>query len=277
MTGPHVRSGRNQGAPGGCWNCVTKTKEHAGDTVSLVYQCRLPLSTYTLHYLTDLLRHHLKAIRSRWRALPPGRIAVIVLAVLRHGQRLADMAAWQGHLRHHHPELALARRADPPAGREGPSPGPRPEEDRPAGRRGRPDRRHPHPHPAPYRGDEPPELLRQASPPWPARPRADRRAGPSGVGIGRPARPHPRHHRRPPRPHPGPPACCGLGAPAYLGFLGLDDDGDDPVVVTGFKVTRARRLAPAEKEANRVLAAGRVPVERGFAHPKNWRPHQAPY
>ncbi|XHM00144.1 transposase family protein [Streptomyces sp. P8-A8] len=70
---------------------------------------------------------------------------------------------------------------------------------------------------------------------------------------------------------------AGLGAPAYLGFLGLDDDGDDPVVVTGFKVTRARRLAPAEKEANRVLAAGRVPVERGFAHPKNWRPHQAPY
>ncbi|MGW0774742.1 transposase family protein [Streptomyces sp. NPDC002835] len=71
---------------------MTKTKEHAGDTVSLVYQCRLPLSTHTLNYLTDLLRRHLKAIRSRWRALPPGRIAVIVLAVLRHDQRLADMA-----------------------------------------------------------------------------------------------------------------------------------------------------------------------------------------
>lgn len=56
-----------------------------------------------------------------------------------------------------------------------------------------------------------------------------------------------------------------LGA---LGFLGLDDDGDDPVVVTGFKATRARRLASAEKEANRILAAGRVPVERGFAHLK---------
>lgn len=51
---------------------MTKTKEHAGDTVSLVYQCRLPLSTHTLSYLTDLLRRHLKAIRSRWRALPPG-------------------------------------------------------------------------------------------------------------------------------------------------------------------------------------------------------------
>ncbi|MCX4850639.1 transposase [Streptomyces sp. NBC_00893] len=60
--------------------------------MTLVYQCRLPLFTYTLHYLTDLLRRHLKAIRSRWRALPPGRIAVFVLAVLRHDQRLADMA-----------------------------------------------------------------------------------------------------------------------------------------------------------------------------------------
>ncbi|WP_411153422.1 transposase family protein [Streptomyces sp. A30] len=43
------------------------------------------------------------------------------------------------------------------------------------------------------------------------------------------------------------------------------------MVVTGFKATRARRLACAEKEANRVLAAGRVPVERSFAHLKNWR------
>ncbi|MGW6144943.1 hypothetical protein ACWFRM_22025 [Streptomyces sp. NPDC055144] len=43
------------------------------------------------------------------------------------------------------------------------------------------------------------------------------------------------------------------------------------MVVAGFKATRARRLTSAEKEANRVLAAGRVPVERGSAHPKNWR------
>ncbi|WSP86519.1 transposase family protein [Streptomyces sp. NBC_01235] len=48
------------------------------------------------------------------------------------------------------------------------------------------------------------------------------------------------------------------------------------MVVTGFKATRARKLASAEKEANRVLAAGRLPagrlpVERGFARLKNWR------
>ncbi|MFD8976556.1 hypothetical protein [Streptomyces sp. NPDC059593] len=30
-------------------------------------------------------------------------------------------------------------------------------------------------------------------------------------------------------------------------------------------------MTPGQKEAIRVPAAGRVPVERGFAHPKNWR------
>ncbi|WP_200827629.1 helix-turn-helix domain-containing protein [Thermomonospora echinospora] len=34
----------------------------------------------------------LKKIGSRWRKLPPDKIAVIVRAVLRHAQRLADMA-----------------------------------------------------------------------------------------------------------------------------------------------------------------------------------------
>ncbi len=68
------------------------TQQRAEDTHPLVYQCRLPLSTRTVNHLADLLRRRLKAIRSRWRILPPGRIAVIVLAVLRHDQRLADMA-----------------------------------------------------------------------------------------------------------------------------------------------------------------------------------------
>ncbi|MEU1299490.1 hypothetical protein [Streptomyces shenzhenensis] len=35
---------------------------------------------------------------------------------------------------------------------------------------------------------------------------------------------------------------AGLAALADLGFLGLDHDPDDPVVVTGFKATRARKL-----------------------------------
>ncbi|WP_216725847.1 hypothetical protein [Streptomyces sp. NRRL S-31] len=45
----------------------------------------------TRTFLGDLLRGHPK-IRSRWRKLPPGQIAAIVLAVLRHDQRLADLA-----------------------------------------------------------------------------------------------------------------------------------------------------------------------------------------
>ncbi|MGW6404283.1 IS5/IS1182 family transposase, partial [Streptomyces sp. NPDC055134] len=44
----------------------------------------------------DLLRGYLKKIHSRWRKLPPGKIATIVLAVLRHDQRLLDMAGGNG-------------------------------------------------------------------------------------------------------------------------------------------------------------------------------------
>ena len=61
-----------------------------------VYQVRLPLSTRTLTTVADLLRAHLKRINSRWRKLPAGRIAVITLAVLRHDQRLLDMAGGNG-------------------------------------------------------------------------------------------------------------------------------------------------------------------------------------
>ncbi|MER5824760.1 hypothetical protein ABT086_21535 [Streptomyces mirabilis] len=61
-------------------------------STGVVCRCRLTLSTRTLTHVADLLRRHLKAIRSRWRALPPGKIALIVLAVLRHNPRLAGMA-----------------------------------------------------------------------------------------------------------------------------------------------------------------------------------------
>ncbi|MER5218766.1 IS5/IS1182 family transposase, partial [Streptomyces sp. NPDC002838] len=64
----------------------------AWGTETVVYQSSLTLSTATLAFLGDLLRGHLKKIHSRWRKLPPGRIATIALAVLRHDQRLADMA-----------------------------------------------------------------------------------------------------------------------------------------------------------------------------------------
>ncbi|MGQ4712898.1 transposase family protein [Streptomyces anulatus] len=63
----------------------------------------------------------------------------------------------------------------------------------------------------------------------------------------------------------------GLGALADLGFRGLDNNIHDPVIVTGYAATRTHKLTPGQKEANRVLAVGRAPVEHGFAHLKNWR------
>ncbi len=66
---------------------------------------------------------------------------------------------------------------------------------------------------------------------------------------------------------------AGLGALADLGFLGVDKpaDPDDRVIVTGYKATRYRKLTTGQKTANKVIAAGRAPVEHGFAHLKNWR------
>ncbi|WP_329040283.1 transposase family protein [Streptomyces sp. NBC_01422] len=208
---------------------MTKTKEHPEGTFPVVYQCRLPLSTCTVNHLADLLRRHLKTIRSRWRILPPGKIAVIVLAVLRHDQRLADMAGGNGVS-----ESTVRRWRDELIGL----------------------------------------LATQA-------PRLDTHGlhflaliDENGrliwISAARPGRTHDNTaahqdhilaHLR----------AAGLGALADLGFRGLDNDILDPVIVTGYAASRTHKLTPGEKEANRVLAVGRAPVEHGFAHLKNWR------
>ncbi|MET7896582.1 transposase family protein [Streptomyces mirabilis] len=65
---------------------------------------------------------------------------------------------------------------------------------------------------------------------------------------------------------------AGLGALADLGFVGLDDDPDDhPVIITGRKAARNHRLTDAEKEANRLISRERAAVEHGFANLKSWR------
>ncbi len=71
---------------------TSATATSTGDAPSLVCSCALPLSAQTLTFLADLRRGHLKAIGSRWRKLPAGKIALIVLAVLRHDRRPADIA-----------------------------------------------------------------------------------------------------------------------------------------------------------------------------------------
>ncbi|MFF3890352.1 hypothetical protein [Streptomyces sp. NPDC001914] len=50
------------------------------------------MSTSTVIHLADLLRSRLKAIRSPFWSVPRGRIAVLVMAMLRHDQRLLDLA-----------------------------------------------------------------------------------------------------------------------------------------------------------------------------------------
>jgi hypothetical protein len=250
---------------------VTKTKDHAGDTVSLVYQCRLNLSTHTIAYLADLLRSHLKAIRSPFRSLPPGRIAVLVLAMLRHDQRLLDLAGGNGV-----PESTLRRWRDEMIGLLAAK---APRLDRALRKIAR-------------RGGEV-VLIDGTVIPTQRRTKAADRKNYSGkhhthglhflaltdekgkllwISAARPGRTHDataaRHdkiveHLK----------AAGLGALADLGFIGVDkpDDPDDLVIVTGYKATRWRKLTPGQKQANRVLAAGRAPVEHGFANLKAWR------
>jgi hypothetical protein len=62
---------------------------------------------------------------------------------------------------------------------------------------------------------------------------------------------------------------AGLGALAGLGFVGLDQNLDDPVIITGVKRTRKKKLTAGQKQANQIIAAARAPVEHGFAALKN--------
>ncbi|WP_406336775.1 transposase family protein [Streptomyces sp. NBC_00203] len=64
---------------------------------------------------------------------------------------------------------------------------------------------------------------------------------------------------------------AGIGAIADPGFLGLDDDPDNPVIITGYRAARGRRLTAAQKEANKLVARERAANEHGFADLKNWR------
>jgi len=52
---------------------VKDNKERARDTDSLVYQCRLPLSTTTLNYVADLIRARRTKLGTRWRKADAGR------------------------------------------------------------------------------------------------------------------------------------------------------------------------------------------------------------
>ncbi|MEN8652376.1 transposase family protein [Streptomyces sp. 21So2-11] len=191
------------------------------------------MSRGTNEYCTDLLSRHLKMIGSRWRALPPGRIVIIVLAVLRLDRACKTIAKRGG-------EVVLIDGTLIPTVRR-------------TGAANRPN----------YSGKHRRHGLHFLA-------LTDENGRLIWISAARPGRTHDitaarrdhiLTHLR----------VVGLGALADLGFLGLTDDSDDPVIVTGFKATRAHKLTPGEKQANRVLAAARAPVEHGFAHLKTWR------
>ncbi|MGW5434281.1 transposase family protein [Streptomyces sp. NPDC004059] len=62
-----------------------------------------------------------------------------------------------------------------------------------------------------------------------------------------------------------------LGAIGDLGFVGPDDDPDNPVVITGYKAARTKPLTSAKKQVNKLIASVRTVCEHAFAHLKNWR------
>ncbi len=254
--------------PAGVQARVNTAIEPAEGT-SLVYQCALPLSRQTLTFTAGLLRAHLKKIGSRWRKLPPGKIALIVLATLRHDHRLADMAGgnavststihrWTGEI-----IGLLAARA--------------PRLDRalikikkdggeavlldgtliPTRRRSGAANR------ANYNGkhkkhgllflaltDQAGNLIWISS---------ARRGAASEITAAR-------HDHLADRLR-----TAGLGALADLGFTGLDPGPEDPVIITGYKSTRTRKTTPAQRHANQALSTARAPAEHGFSDLKNWR------
>ncbi|MEW5655238.1 transposase family protein [Streptomyces cinereoruber] len=62
----------------------------------LVYRCGIDLSSSTLRFLAGHLRSRHRRQGTRWRRLPPGRQALLVLAHLRMGDTYAQLAAGFG-------------------------------------------------------------------------------------------------------------------------------------------------------------------------------------
>jgi hypothetical protein len=246
---------------------VTTTPPAEG--TQLVYQCALPLSRQTITFVADLLRGHLKQIGSRWRKLPPGKIALIVVATLRHDHRLADMAGGNGvsastiHrwtweiitlLAARAPRLDRALAAIKKQGGEAvlldgtliPT----------RRRSGTANRRN-------YNGKHKKHGLlflaltnESGNLAWIS---CARRGAASEVTAAR-------HDHIAARLR-----AAGLGALADLGFTGLDPHPGDPVIITGYKSTRTTRTTPAQRHANQALSAARAPVEHAFSDLKNWR------
>lgn len=249
---------------------MKKNSGPAEGDISLVYSVRLPLSSTTVNTVADLVRAHRKKIRSRWRKLNAGRIAVIALAHLRNDERLADLAGGAGvsasTVRRWVLEVigllaARSPRLDRALAKVAKDGGCVVLLDgtliRTRRRTGRADRKN-------YSGkhkshgllflaltDTKGRLL------WIS---AARRGAASEITSAR--------HEK---------LCARLrelelAAVADLGFVGLDDGAQEqPAVITGFKASGGKRLPTPKKIVNRLLSSLRAPVEHGFASLKTFR------
>jgi len=72
------------------------TTKNNSESPKLVYQVRLSVSTRTLNTVITAIRTSRHRRRSRWRKLSDHQIALVVLGVLRHDQRLCDMGGGSG-------------------------------------------------------------------------------------------------------------------------------------------------------------------------------------
>ncbi|WP_055495235.1 transposase family protein [Streptomyces sp. TP-A0356] len=237
---------------------MTKNQPAEGPQ-DVVYQVRLPLSKRTIDLVAGLIRRRRNQLGTRWRKLAPGAQAVIVLAVLRHDQRLADgnhvsaatVRRWVLEvltlLSTRAPRLdralkKIARRGGVVVLLDGTLV-------RTRRRTGADNRKN-------FSGKHKAHgLLFLAL--------TDEKGNLIWISAAKPGRSSEitaaRHNKIT-----GHLREAGLGALADLGFVGLDDDPDDPAIITGRKATRNHRLTNAKKEANRLLNRERAAVEHGF-------------
>jgi hypothetical protein len=249
--------------------CFVKNNQPAKGPQDAVYQVRLPVSKRTIDLVADLIGTQRKRLGTRWRKVTPGTQAIIVLAVLRHDQRLLDMVGgndvsastvrrWVLEvidlLSARAPRLdralkKIAKKGGVVVLLDGTLVRTR----RRTGDENRPN----------YSGKHKAHgLLFLAL--------TDERGNLVWISAAKPGRSSEitaaRHNKITTRLRE-----AGLGALTDLGFVGLDDDPDDPVIVTGRRATRSHPLTAAQKEANRLVSRERAANEHAFADLKNWR------
>jgi hypothetical protein len=237
----------------------------------LVYQVRLPLSRQTLELATRAIRTHRRQVKSRWRKLSDLDTALIVLAVLRHDQRPADLAA--GYQVSHHSVRRWVKQTITVLATMAPR------LDRVLAR-------------AAHNRHTAPVLLLDGScvpvhkPTGKAKKRyscpkhkahhvrvmtlTDQHGRLLWISAAQPARLHETTHAK------------RLHLPTRLRHhqlaiivdrlhTRLDDQPEDPTVLVGRRASRHHKLTPAEKHVNNLLTAERATNEHAHAHLKNWR------